>query len=107
VKQIAGMLKRNPCVFLGFILPSMLLCFAATHPAADPDTAKEPATGLQKPFPKIVTRPDNPSTLEKIALGRLLFFDPFCRMTTARPAPLPPSGPWIFRWPREEHGLRR
>jgi cytochrome c peroxidase len=36
----------------------------------------EAATGLQKPFPHMITRPDNPTTPAKIALGRLLFFDP-------------------------------
>ncbi len=36
----------------------------------------EPATGLQKPFPEIVQPDDNPTTPEKVELGRLLFFDP-------------------------------
>lgn len=37
---------------------------------------QEPATGLQRPFPLPVTRPDNPTTPDRVQLGRLLFFDP-------------------------------
>ncbi len=37
--------------------------------------ADEPATGLQKPFPALRTPADNPITVEKVELGRLLFFD--------------------------------
>lgn len=36
----------------------------------------EPSTGLEKAFPPIVQPADNPVTLEKIELGRKLFFDP-------------------------------
>ncbi len=32
--------------------------------------------GLRRPFPPMVTRTDNPSTPERVALGRLLYFDP-------------------------------
>jgi cytochrome c peroxidase len=43
-------------------------------PPYDPDN---PATGLQKAFPtEIIQPPDNPTTPEKVELGRLLFFDP-------------------------------
>ena len=34
------------------------------------------ANNLQRPFPKMVHREDNPDTPEKIELGRMLFFDP-------------------------------
>jgi parallel beta-helix repeat protein len=34
------------------------------------------ATGLDVPFPAPIENPDNPSAPEKVALGRLLFFDP-------------------------------
>ena len=34
------------------------------------------ARNLNRPFPRMVVRDDNPDTKEKIALGRLLFFDP-------------------------------
>lgn len=38
---------------------------------------EEPATGLQKRFPQDIVQPsDNPTTPEKVELGRLLFFDP-------------------------------
>ena len=32
--------------------------------------------GLRRPLPPIPTRPDNPVTPERVALGRLLYFDP-------------------------------
>jgi parallel beta-helix repeat protein len=32
--------------------------------------------GLRRPFPEMATRPENPTTPAKAALGRLLFFDP-------------------------------
>ena len=32
--------------------------------------------GLRRPLPPIPARPDNPVTPERVALGRLLFFDP-------------------------------
>ena len=34
------------------------------------------ANNLQRPFPKMVHREDNPDTPEKIELGKMLFFDP-------------------------------
>ncbi len=34
------------------------------------------STNLKRPFPEMPVRPDNPTTPEKVALGRLLFFDP-------------------------------
>jgi cytochrome c peroxidase len=44
-----------------------------TPPGSD---LSEPATGLQKSFPPIIQPDDNPTTPEKVELGRLLFFDP-------------------------------
>lgn len=32
--------------------------------------------GLDRPFPPMALRPDNPTTPERVALGRLLYFDP-------------------------------
>ena len=34
------------------------------------------SSNLQRPFPKMVQRDDNPDTPEKIELGKMLFFDP-------------------------------
>ncbi len=46
-------------------------------PSPPPLEGQEPATGLQKPFPQPIIQPeDNPTTPEKVELGRLLFFDP-------------------------------
>jgi parallel beta-helix repeat protein len=38
--------------------------------------ALQASDNLKRPFPEMPVRPDNPSTKEKIALGRLLYFDP-------------------------------
>ena len=51
-----------------FLALACVLCLVASAAAG------EPATGLQKPFPPLAP-PDNPTTPEKIELGRLLFFD--------------------------------
>ncbi len=49
----------------------------ALVPSPPPLEGTEPATGLQKPFPRTIIQPeDNPTTPEKVELGRLLFFDP-------------------------------
>jgi cytochrome c peroxidase len=49
----------------------------ALVPNPPPYDPNNPATGLQKAFPtEIVQPPDNPTTPEKVELGRLLFFDP-------------------------------
>ncbi|MGH7494003.1 MAG: parallel beta-helix domain-containing protein [bacterium] len=36
----------------------------------------EASTNLQRPFPEMPVRPENPTTPEKVELGRLLYFDP-------------------------------
>ena len=38
--------------------------------------AIQSSNNLERPFPKLVQREDNPDTPEKVELGRLLFFDP-------------------------------
>lgn len=38
--------------------------------------ALKASDNLKRPFPEMPQRPDNPSTKEKIELGRLLYFDP-------------------------------
>lgn len=35
-----------------------------------------PETGLQKPFPQPIVEVENPTTVKRVELGRLLFFDP-------------------------------
>lgn len=45
-------------------------------PSPPPVDERNPATGLQKAFPAVVQPEDNPTTPEKVELGRLLFFDP-------------------------------
>lgn len=50
---------------------------AAPPPRLAPDGAAELVIqgGLKRPFPAMATRPDNPTTPERVALGRLLYFD--------------------------------
>lgn len=49
----------------------------ALVPNPPPHDPQNPDTGLQKAFPtKIVQPADNPTTPEKVELGKLLFFDP-------------------------------
>jgi parallel beta-helix repeat protein len=45
-------------------------------PNPPPVDERNPDTGLQKAFPAIVQPDDNPTTPEKVELGKLLFFDP-------------------------------
>ncbi|OYT69084.1 MAG: hypothetical protein CFK48_09365 [Armatimonadetes bacterium CP1_7O] len=45
-------------------------------PSPPPVDERNPDTGLQKAFPAIIQPDDNPTTPEKVELGRLLFFDP-------------------------------
>ncbi|MFN4034191.1 MAG: parallel beta-helix domain-containing protein [Fimbriimonadales bacterium] len=54
----------------------MRLQNGALIPNPPPVDERNPDTGLQKPFPPIVQPDDNPTTPEKVELGRLLFFDP-------------------------------
>jgi len=77
-------------LFAGLSLPALMLCAAlapvnsnypqmrlheGTLVPIEPYSA-ESATGLQKPFPPILMRADNPTTPERAELGKLLFFDP-------------------------------
>ncbi len=49
----------------------------ALVPNPPPYDPNNPATGLQKAFPAEIAQPaDDPTTPEKVELGRLLFFDP-------------------------------
>ena len=71
------------------LLPTALVLLATGGlaglggPAFPPDIAADPPAshvpgdgGLRRPFPAIAERPDNPATPERVALGRLLYFDP-------------------------------
>lgn len=76
-------------LFVGFSLPALMLCAAFAPVNNYPQMrlidgklfpvepySSESATGLQKPFPPILMRSDNPTTPERVELGKLLFFDP-------------------------------
>ena len=54
----------------------MRMVNGALIPNPPPVDERNPDTGLQKPFPPIVQPDDNPTTPEKVELGKLLFFDP-------------------------------
>lgn len=65
-------------LFAAIVLGSCFVLPRGTflHSAEPLELGKEPATGLEKPFPALVQPADNPTTPEKVELGRLLFFDP-------------------------------
>ncbi|HTY80328.1 MAG TPA: hypothetical protein VMI34_21045 [Candidatus Bathyarchaeia archaeon] len=50
------------------------LCLTTASPAQEIDLRAEAAATF-KPLPKTMTSPDNPITPEKVALGRMLFFE--------------------------------
>ncbi|MFQ3611871.1 MAG: parallel beta-helix domain-containing protein, partial [Fimbriimonadales bacterium] len=54
----------------------MRMVNGALVPAPPPMPDSEPETGLQKAYPTPIQPDDNPTTPEKVELGRLLFFDP-------------------------------
>jgi cytochrome c peroxidase len=66
------------------IVAALLLCGCADDPAPGPSEPVEgervydgpPIPWDYEPFPEVVDPADNPSTPEKVALGRLLFYDP-------------------------------
>jgi cytochrome c peroxidase len=61
---------------VGAILGLGLRPFPPDIPA-EPSVARAPGDGgLRRPFPAMATRPDNPLTPKRVALGRLLYFDP-------------------------------
>ncbi|MCW5934896.1 MAG: right-handed parallel beta-helix repeat-containing protein [Fimbriimonadia bacterium] len=79
-------------LFMGFALPALIV-WAAVNLDNSPypqmrlvnghlvpnepfKPGEEPHTGLQKPFPPMLTREDNPTTVERVELGKMLFFDP-------------------------------
>ncbi len=43
---------------------------------AGASSVEHSATGLEREFPPVIEPVENPTTVEKVALGRLLFFDP-------------------------------
>ena len=53
-----------------------LLPAQADAPVAGVQTNVPGDAGLRRTFPRVPTRPDNPVTPERVALGRLLYFDP-------------------------------
>src|SRR5262245_41373960 len=56
--------------------PGMVLKDGVLWPKEALPPGQEPATGLQKAFLPLVTRPENPTTPARVELGRSLFFDP-------------------------------
>jgi cytochrome c peroxidase len=54
---------------------TLALVLPPTLAAADPDLRAQ-ARALFEPLPRAMTTPDNPLTPDKVALGRMLFFEP-------------------------------
>src|SRR5262245_28389387 len=68
----AGLVVLGAAGFLGLGLLPVPRAVPAVAAAS-----REPAGGsLRRPFPAMAVRADNPGTPEKVALGRLLYFDP-------------------------------
>ncbi|MCS7064960.1 MAG: right-handed parallel beta-helix repeat-containing protein, partial [Fimbriimonadales bacterium] len=81
-KALVGLLLLSALLLWASLAPEqaryvgMRLDSGQLIPAPPGSDLAEPATGLQKAFPDIVQPDDNPTTPEKVELGRLLFFDP-------------------------------
>ena len=65
-----------PLVILGGIVIAAALTMTATTVPSANISLLEQARSVFKPLPKTIPAPDNPLTPEKIALGRMLFFEP-------------------------------
>jgi cytochrome c peroxidase len=65
---------------LGLLLIAVLTTgwypFQPDVPAGGATNGAPGSGGLKRPFPAMVVRAENPSTEDKVALGRLLYFDP-------------------------------
>jgi cytochrome c peroxidase len=80
---MAKMGKWGAGIVVALLLGGVLFftaCQASSQPV-EPEPDAEPLTpvpfiSLQEPFPSLNVPEDNPTTPEKVALGRLLFFDP-------------------------------
>ncbi len=76
-------LKRLLLLLLGLlgllcaaVLSIGLYPFKADVPPGGATNGAPGSGGLKRPFPAMVMRADNPTTVEKVELGRLLYFDP-------------------------------
>jgi parallel beta-helix repeat protein len=80
MKTLARRTLIGLLVVAGFLLVAFVVAGLWPVPADVPERSAVAHTpgdgGLRRPFPAVVVRPDNPPTPERIALGRLLFFDP-------------------------------
>src|SRR5262249_14954922 len=65
--------RRSAVFTILFVIA--LLVTASTGPSAE-TSLLEQARSVFKPLPKTMPAADNPLTPEKVALGRMLFFDP-------------------------------
>ena len=61
---------------LGGVVIAVVLAVTATTVRSADNTLLEQARSVFKPLPTTIPAPDNPLTPEKIALGRMLFFEP-------------------------------
>lgn len=89
VKWIAGILLGVVALLL-LVFGAAAVKPVATDPAVGEDhgagaSSVQPSyTGLLRQFPPLNEPPDNPTTPEKAALGRLLFFDPILSQNNDR-----------------------
>jgi cytochrome c peroxidase len=80
MKTLARRLKVGLTAVIGRLLVAFVAAglwpVAADIPALPANPHAPGDGGLRRPFPAPSVRPDNPVTPERVALGRLLFFDP-------------------------------
>ncbi len=66
---------RRDHLTIALFVPAVFALLIGSASAADQALLTQ-AKALFKPLPKVMESPDNPVTPEKVALGRLLFFEP-------------------------------
>lgn len=74
--MITKMLRWSPIRKLGAITMTVAVMMTPTTLTSAENSLLEQARSAFKPLPKTMTTPDNPLTANKIALGRILFFEP-------------------------------
>ncbi|NOT61499.1 MAG: hypothetical protein HOP19_14880, partial [Acidobacteria bacterium] len=76
-KRIFVLLAAFVALLSAGVLSMGLYPFAPDLPAGNTPTNGEPGSGgLKRAFPAMALRADNPQTDDKVALGKLLYFDP-------------------------------
>src|SRR5215210_558223 len=76
LRRLLMILIALPGLMAAAILVIGMIPFKPDIPPAGLTNGNPGSGGLRRPFPPMNQRADNPTTAEKVGLGRLLFFDP-------------------------------